>query len=289
MTEGNDTPGAGAPDADQSQAPLPKSAAAAAARRARRIAGPARTAVPPKAEAVNIFKPMPVDAPAEAVTDPAPAVTPAVDPVLETVDPSTLIPSPPPPRPTGSAVHWLPAAVLIAAAVTMAVLLATFSHSVWWAKPSSAAGQLSTGKTTGNVASTDVAVNELRERVLAAAKQCVVATNKYNYTTLDADEAAGAKCTTGAQTSRYKSAMDHLIRTTAIKIMASQVPQINTAGIESVTDGGKQWSIVVYGQLAIHSTNVKARTDPFAAVVRMDYVDGKWLMADLQTLQEPGS
>jgi hypothetical protein len=139
------------------------------------------------------------------------------------------------------------------------------------------------------VASTDGAVNVLRERVLAAAKQCVVATNQYNYKTLDADEAAGAKCTTGVQTSRYKSAMEHLIRKTAIKIKASQVPQINTAGIESVTDDGKQWSIVVYGQLAIHSTNVKARTDPFAAVVRMDYVDGKWLMADLQTLQEPTS
>ena len=157
----------------------------------------------------------------------------------------------------------------------MAVLLATFSHSVWWAKPSAAA--------------VHQASNQIRERVLAAAKQCVVATNKYNYVTLDADEAAGLKCTTGVQSDRYKRAMDSLIRGPATKLKASQVPQINTAGIESVTALGTQWSIVVYGQLAIHNANVAHRTDPFAAVVRMDYVHGRWLMADLQTLQEPSA
>jgi hypothetical protein len=171
----------------------------------------------------------------------------------------------------------------------MAVLLATFSHSVWWAKPSAAAPRVtpSTGRSGPPPASTDGAANLLRQRVLAAAKQCVIATNKYDYQTLDADEAAGLKCTTGVQSTRYKTAMEHLIRGPATKLKASQIPQINTAGIESVTANGKQWSIVLYGQLAIHNVNVKARTDPFAAVVRMDYVLGKWLMSDVATLAEP--
>lgn len=190
-----------------------------------------------------------------------------------------------------SVTRWLPAGILIVAAVTMGVLLLTFSHSVWWAKPSASAP--TTGK-SGSASSpptnpATAASNQLRERVLAAAKQCVVATNKYDYRTFDADEAAGLKCTTGVQSKRYKTAMENLIRAQASKIKASQVPQINLAGIESVTAGGKQWSIVVYGQLAIHNANVKARTDPFAAVVRMDYVHGTWLMSDVQTLAEPGS
>jgi hypothetical protein len=273
-------------DGDQSSAQVPRSSAAAAARRARRIAGPARPANPAKAEPVNTAKRAPVETPVEAVSEPEQIV----EQVPFDANTPTLIPSAPPPASTGSATaRWLPAAVLVAAAVTMIVLLATFSHSVWWAKPSSATGPPATGTSKGGVTGNGGAVNELRERVLAAAKQCVVATNQYNYKTLDADEAAGAKCTTGVQTSRYKSAMEHLIRKTAIKIKASQVAQINTAGIESVTADGKQWSIVVYGQLAIHNANVKARTDPFAAVARMDYVNGKWLMADLQTLQEPSS
>ena len=135
-------------------------------------------------------------------------------------------------------------------------------------------------------ASTDSAANLLRQRVLAAAKQCVIATNKYDYRTIDADEAAGLKCTTGVQSTRYKTAMENLIQRPGDR--RSRPPrsaQINTAGIESVTANGRQWSIVVYGQLAIHNVNVKARTDPFAAVVRMDYVAGKWLMSDVD---DPG-
>lgn len=264
------------PAEDGSEAGKPASssaAAAAAARRARRIAGPAR---PPAA---------PPPAPAEPVTaDPSTAEpVPVAEPVSRTE---------PMAAPGASSVtRWLPAGILIVAAVTMGVLLLTFSHSVWWAKPSASAP--TTGK-SGSASSpptnpATAASNQLRERVLAAAKQCVVATNKYDYRTFDADEAAGLKCTTGVQSKRYKTAMENLIRAQASKIKASQVPQINLAGIESVTAGGKQWSIVVYGQLAIHNANVKARTDPFAAVVRMDYVHGTWLMSDVQTLAEPGS
>jgi hypothetical protein len=308
------------PAGEEGRPVVPKSAAAAAARRARRIGGPARTArtgrtAQPAAstaepEAVDLARAGAGNVPAEPVSE-THALSPAAEPSAETVripvsrpeDDAATVPVwlPPAPdirtsRPPASAgpsgwavVRWVPAAVLVAAAVAMGILLLTFSHSVWWAKPSSATVQRGATKPGGGIATVDGPVNQLRERVLAAAKECVVATNKYDYTTLDADEAAGVKCTTGVQTARYKSAMDHLIRPTATKLKASQVPQINTAGIESVTDGGKQWSIVVYGQLGIHNVNVKSRTDPFAAVVRMDYVRGKWLMSDVQTLSEPNS
>jgi hypothetical protein len=277
MTDEEQNADAAGSDDEKPARAVPKSAAAAAARRARRIGGPARAADAPatRGPADVAAKPAepaePVDLPEPA---PEPAAAPAPEPVTEPV-PVVETPTAAGAARTATRWRWLPAGVLIAAAVIMAVLLATFSHSVWWAKPSAAAVQNTR--------------NELRDRVLAAAKQCVVATNKYNYQTIDADEAAGLKCTTGVQSTRYKSAMEHLIRGPANKIKASQVPQINSAGIESITANGKQWSIVVYGQLAIHNVNVKSRTDPFAAVVRMNYVHGKWLMSDVGTLAEPTS
>ena len=258
---------------------VPKSAAAAAARRARRIAGPARPPVAPP--------------PSVPSTEPAEPVIPTepMAPPLPVTGPERAAPRPARAPRTTSVTRWVPAGILIVAALTMGVLLLTFSHSVWWAKPAAAPAATgksgSAGKPPANPAT--AAGNQLRERVLAAAKQCVVATNKYDYRTFDADEAAGLKCTTGVQSKRYKTAMENLIRGQATRIKASQVPQINMAGIESITAGGKQWSIVVYGQLAIHNANVQARTDPFAAVVRMDYMNGKWLMSDVQTLAEPGS
>jgi hypothetical protein len=292
----DETTAPAATEGEQGTSSPPKSTAAAAARRARRIGGPARPVDPPKAEPVSVTK-APAEPSVEPVTESELVAEPVPDESTTAIryfppppqdEPADLVPAESPTAP--AVVRWLPAGVLIVAAVTMAVLLATFSHSVWWAKPSAAAPPRVTPSASRSgppPASTDAAANLLRQRVLAAAKQCVIATNKYDYQTIDADEAAGLKCTTGVQSTRYKTAMENLIRGPATKIKASQVPQINTAGIESVTANGRQWSIVVYGQLAIHNVNVKARTDPFAAVVRMDYVVGKWLMSDVATLAEP--
>jgi hypothetical protein len=155
----------------------------------------------------------------------------------------------------------------------MAVLLATFSHSVWWAKPGTSRAS----------------ANAIRDRVLAAAKSCTVAANAYSYQTFDVDETKGEQCLTGVQVSRYKSAMA-AIKSDVLKVKASQVPQINDAGIESITANGKQWGIVVYGQLSITQTGTGStpRIDPFAAYVRMDYVHGKWLMSSLCTIGGTG-
>lgn len=267
------------PGADQ------RSAAVAAARRARRIGG--KVAVPAEGKpAVELSKSAPAeDVPVEDVpvddvlvgdpvaeAPPEPATQPADKRAAD--EPATATPD---------WARWLPAAVLGLAAVTMAVLILTFSHSVWWAKPHAAKTKPVPG---AGAASRDSTTNEIRERVLAAAKDCTAKTNSYSYKTFDTDVSAGAKCTTGAQTGQYDTAMKTLIRPDALRLKATQTTQINTAGVEAVTDGGKQWSILVYGQQGITQSGAQPRTDPFAAIVRMDYVHGHWLISSLAQAQD---
>jgi hypothetical protein len=170
--------------------------------------------------------------------------------------------------------NWLPAAVLSAGALAMAVLLIVFSHGVWWG-PDPAA--VPSGRTA-----------TLREQVLAAAKTCVASTNTYKYTELDSYESRALACTTGQFTSQLKDTIDRLIRVNAPKLKSSQTAQINRGGIESISPDGRQWTILLFGQLSVTNSNDKQpRTDPFAAQVVMQRVRGKWLMAKLTTVSTP--
>lgn len=233
-----------------------RSAAAAAASRARRIGGRIAAPVPRKPASDE-----PVIEAAEPVIEPAPV--PSDEPVIDLTKPAPKA-KPAPDRRAPGRLAWTPAAVLIAAALAMAVLLVTFSHSIWWAKPSTSQAQ----------------VNRSRDQVLAAAKSCVVAANSYKYTTFDQDEARGVKCLTGIQVANYQEAMKAL-KSDVVKVKAAQTPQINEAGIESISSDGKRWLIVVYGQLSVTGTGISngQRIDPFAAVVGMQQVGGKWLMS----------
>lgn len=169
------------------------------------------------------------------------------------------------PREAPPWLSWLPAGVLVAAALIMLIVLATASHGVWWGQDSA---------TTA------------RDQVLAAAKTCTVNTNSYSYLTFDADKKKGEACTTGAQTQRYSNAMESLIRAKAKTLKASQVAQINTAGVQAITKGGRQWTILVFGQIKIitSQTGKTGRIDPFAARVRMDNVNGTWLLSAIDTV-----
>src|SRR5262249_20859585 len=153
-----------------------------------------------------------------------------------------------------------------------AVLLLTFSHSVWWGKdPKSLPANQSTPY--------------VREQVLAAAKNCVATTNTYEYTALDVYENEALACTTGQFTSQLKDTIEQLIKVSAPKLKSSQRCQINQGGIEAVSPDGKQWTILLYGQLSVtNNQNAQPRTDPFAAQVRMDKVNGKWLIGALTTV-----
>jgi hypothetical protein len=165
--------------------------------------------------------------------------------------------------------RWLPAGALSLAAVVMLVFFLVVSHGVWW------------GRASGQT---------VRDEVLAAAKSCTAATNSWHFNSFAADEAKGVACTTGSRTTDYKKAMEQVIKPLATKLQASQVAQVNYAGISDVSPDGNSWNILVVGQLTIRQkSNPQGRQDPFAALVRMDDVHGQWRMARIQEVAGPAA
>jgi hypothetical protein len=165
--------------------------------------------------------------------------------------------------------RWLPAGVLTAGAIAVAVLMLVFSHGVWW------------GKTPSDT---------VREQMLAAAKTCVAETNTYKYNALDKYDAAVGECTTGRLTPQIRKTITTVIKKYAPTLKATQTASISRGAIEAVSPHGKQWTVLVFGQLSVVNTNdPKGRTDPFAAQVQMEKVHGKWLMSGLKTVATPVS
>jgi hypothetical protein len=167
---------------------------------------------------------------------------------------------------------WFPAAVLAVAAVLLLALLGVFSFRGYWAKPGGG------GPTAPSTAQ--------QERVLAAAKTCFATVNTYDYRKLDAALAAGLSCTTGKFTNDYRTAFNAQIKPNAPTIKIVRTTQVNKAGIASISPDGKQWVVLVYGQLSISSVQTAKgtpRIDPLDGVVTMDLVDGKWLIAKIDT------
>lgn len=162
--------------------------------------------------------------------------------------------------------RWLPAGVAGAAVVALIVIGLIVSNGVWW------------GASGNDTASK-------RGQVLAAAKSCMATINTYDYRKLAQAEAAGAACTTGKLTSQYQTAMDKVIKPQATKIQFTQTAQINNAGTESVSKDGKQWVVLIIGQLATTNSSTGTKTprlDVFSARVTMQQVKGKWLVAAYQ-------
>jgi hypothetical protein len=165
--------------------------------------------------------------------------------------------------------------VLSAGAIGMAVLLLVFSHGVWW------------GPDPKSVPA-DKSAAVVREQVLAAAKTCVAAANTYQYTDLNSYESKALACTTGEFTNQLRDTIERLIKVNAPRLKSSQTAQINRGGIEAINDDGTQWTILLFGQLSVtNNDNQQPRTDPFAAQVRMDKTNGKWLIGALTTVSSP--
>jgi hypothetical protein len=130
----------------------------------------------------------------------------------------------------------------------------------------------------------------VREEMLAAAKTCVAKTNTYKYTELDKYAATVKQCTTGRLTSQINQTISTVIKKYAPTLKATQTAQISRGGIEAVSPQGKQWTVLLFGQLSVVNTNdPKGRTDPFGAQVQMEKVNGKWLMSGLKTIASPVS
>jgi hypothetical protein len=272
------------PDSDEPQArPTPPSAAAA--RRARRIGGRPAPSAGPHPDQPAAASPTPADGgdqPREAKLGRL-SFTKAkqVKPDAGAAEPPASVFPPPPPAPRVSTapgtpppwLNWAPAAVLSAGAVVMAVLIVAFSHNVWWGSDPS---------------HTPDGGQRLREQVMAAAKTCVAATNTYKYTDLNTFETKALGCATGEFRNQLKSTIDTLIKVNAPKLKSSQTAQINRGGLEAISQDGRQWTILLYGQLSVTNSNEsQPRTDPFAAQVRMQKVQDKWLISALTTVATP--
>jgi hypothetical protein len=238
--------------------PTPRRSAGAAASRARRIGGRVRPAgAEPAAPAAGAEAPVQLHKPAADLPAPPPELS---APPSGASAPAVVVAVP-------GWLRWAPAAALSAGAVVMAVLLLVFSHGVWWAKPNG---------------------SEQRQQVLASAKTCVAASNDYKYTALDAYESKALACTTGQFRNQLKGIIERLVKVNAPRLKASQTAQISRGGVETITSDGRQWTVVLFGQLAVTNTNYpQGRTDPFAAQVRMQKDHGKWLMSDLKTISTP--
>lgn len=259
--------------ADESTPATPKPRSATS--RARRIGGagsaggarPASTPAPTRPSSVSLGK---APEPAQA----APGRVPAT---------GSSAPAPPaaesqPARPadpagsSGRGVHlslpgwavWAPAVALATAAVVFLVLFLVAR--------------------TGGSGDIDRSA-ETRDKVLAAAKTCIATLNTYRYDQLPTAEAAGVKCTTGRLTTDYKRTVDNIIKKNAPALQAIQQAKITTAGIESVTGNGTQYTVLAYGTLAITTAKQKqGRQEPFAVVARLQQVGDAWLLSKVDTV-----
>lgn len=163
---------------------------------------------------------------------------------------------------------WVPfgiALVATAAAVVFLVLGVLAASGVWW------------GNTTG--------VRDQRGAVLSAAKSCMATMNTYDYRKLDQAEQAGLACTTGKLTAQYKTAMEKVIKPQAAKVQFTQTAQVLKAGIETVSQDGSQWTVLVFGQLSTTNSATGTKTprlDLFSARAIMQQVHGKWLVANYE-------
>lgn len=161
---------------------------------------------------------------------------------------------------------WLPAALLAALAAVLLGFGVAASHGVWWAEP-------------------HVDVQHQRTEVLAAAKTCMATMNTYDYRKLDAAEKSGLACTTGKLTDQYRTAMEKLIKPQAAKVQFTQTAQVNSAGIESISKDGAQWTVLIFGQLSTTNSQTGSNAPKlsiFSARVTMQRSNGHWLVANYE-------
>jgi Mce-associated membrane protein len=237
--------------------PVPRRAAGATSR-ARRIGGrlpPASAPIEPDAA--------------------GPAAGPAGDDATPELEPETLAAAEPEasadattaaPQAVPGWLLWLPAGVLAAACIVLVVFGVLAGSGVWW-----------------GAAQVDVA--KQRDQVLAAAKTCMATMNSYDYRKLDQAEAQGLACTTGALTGQYRQAMEKLIKPQAAKVQFTQTAQVNNAGIEQISQNGRQWTVLIFGQLSTTNSQTGTSTPKlsvFSARVSMQQVDGRWLVANYE-------
>lgn len=163
--------------------------------------------------------------------------------------------------------RWIPAVIAALAVVAVLVLGAWQSHGVWW------------GKRLGDTRT------EQQQRVLAAAKSCTAAILSYDYKRLDQTQSAAEACITGQFKQDYDQSFE-LVRTAAPQKDASQTFQVANGGVSEVSSDGKQWVVLLYGQIGYTDNTVKngPRLDISTPIVTLTEVNGKWLVSKMDTI-----
>jgi hypothetical protein len=93
-------------------------------------------------------------------------------------------------------------------------------------------------------------------------------------------------CTTGKLSGQYRDTMEKVIKPQAATVQFTQTAQVNNGAVESISPNGRQWVILIFGQLS--STNsatgaTSPKLDVFTVRVTMDEVGGHWLVSDYAT------
>ena len=119
-----------------------------------------------------------------------------------------------------------------------------------------------------------------RDQALAAAKSEVPTILSYDYKTFDAGLAKSKAVLTGRAVDDYTKAMTTSIKPNAVKVKAVVQASTDGAGVESVSDDGKQVTVVVFGEQKVTNSTLSApRVDLFRVRATLDLVKGKWLVS----------
>jgi hypothetical protein len=160
---------------------------------------------------------------------------------------------------------WGWALLATALSVALIVLSVVFSHGAWWGKA-------------------DPLTKE-RAAALASAKSCIATMNTYDYRDLATARKKALACTTGDFTATYQKAFDSQIAELAPAQQATQTFQVNNAGVARVSPDGRQFDVLVFGQIATtnSSTGSTPRNSVLSAVVSMRKAGDHWLVAGYKT------
>jgi Mce-associated membrane protein len=127
-------------------------------------------------------------------------------------------------------------------------------------------------------------VAEQRERLIASVNPAVAKVVSYDYRHIDQDTAAAAAVLSEPFSDEYQRSVKTTIRARALKLKSVVEGEVGSSGITSVTDDGKQATVLVLGQQTITNTLHPApnpEIDPLSLRVTVSLVHGKWLISKL--------
>jgi Mce-associated membrane protein len=125
---------------------------------------------------------------------------------------------------------------------------------------------------------------EQRERLIASVNPAVAKVVSYDYRHIDQDTAAAAAYLAEPFRDEYQRSIKTTIRAQALKLKSVVQGEVGSSGITSVTDDGKQATVLVLGQQTITNTLHPATNperDPISVRVTLTLVHGRWLISKM--------